>query len=71
MLKSYGNTMLLGSYRKLVRVYAFIPDSFTINPENGKDLVSHPFYNLFSSNISERFEIEYEGNDIKKVTIFR
>lgn len=50
---------------------AVIPDSFTINPENGKDLVSHPFYNLFSSNISERFEIEYEGNDIKKVTIFR
>lgn len=50
---------------------AVIPDSFTISPESGKDIASHPFYNLLSSNISERFEIEYEGNDIKKVTILR
>lgn len=49
----------------------FIPDSFKIEPKSGNDIASHPFYNLLSSNISERFEIEYEGNDIKKVTILR
>lgn len=50
---------------------AVIPNNFIICAKSGNDIASHPFYNLLSSNISERFEIEYEGNDIKKVTILR